>query len=212
MKTNYLLAFVLIWGLIFFVKSVNSQGVAVNTDGTNAHASAMLDVKSSSSGILIPRMTQAQRNAISSPATSLLIYQTDNTPGYYYWDGSAWVQLFMGEEIDPTWDGDANTTSDIGRTGKVGIGTTSPSVPLYVDASSQNGSAMIVDRYASGGVASIQAGPSNEYLMLEGQGTTGRVGINFYSSGNVSLANGGGDVGIGTTSPAAKLHVDGSLR
>jgi hypothetical protein len=210
-KLLFLLFLVSILFLLSF-QNVSAQGVAINTDGTDADASSMLDVKSTSAGMLIPRMTQAQRDAISSPATSLLIFQTDNTPGYYYWDGSAWVQLFMGDEIDPTWDGDPNTTSDIGRTGKVGIGTTSPSTPLYVDASSHNGTAMIVDRYASGGVASIQAGPSNEYLMLEGQGTTGRVGVNFYSSGNVSLVNGGGYVGVGTNSPTAKFHVDGSVR
>jgi hypothetical protein len=108
MKTNYLLAFVLIWGLIFIVKSVNSQGVAVNTDGTNAHTSAMLDVKSSSSGILIPRMTQAQRNAISSPATSLLIFQTDNTPGYYFYNGGAWVRLSAGTDNFDDDDADAS--------------------------------------------------------------------------------------------------------
>jgi hypothetical protein len=40
-------------------------------------------------------MTMAQRDAIISPApaTGLLIYQTDNTPGYYYYNGTAWAAL-----------------------------------------------------------------------------------------------------------------------
>jgi hypothetical protein len=60
---------------------------------TTGHASSVLDVKSTSKGILIPRNTLAQRNAISTPATGLLIYQTDNTPGFYYYNGSTWVAL-----------------------------------------------------------------------------------------------------------------------
>ncbi len=75
-----------------------SQGVAINNDGSNADASSMLDIKSTNSGMLIPRMTQAQRNSIGSPVTSLLIYQTDNTPGFYYYDGSTWTRLSIGSD------------------------------------------------------------------------------------------------------------------
>ncbi|HNA01411.1 MAG TPA: hypothetical protein PLN49_11140, partial [Ferruginibacter sp.] len=59
-----------------------AQSVSINTDGSTAHGSAMLDVKSSSKGMLIPRLTLAERNAVASPATGLMIYQTDNTPGF----------------------------------------------------------------------------------------------------------------------------------
>ncbi|MDA3819019.1 MAG: hypothetical protein PF590_00885, partial [Candidatus Delongbacteria bacterium] len=91
-----------------------SQGVAINTDGSNADASAMLDVKSTSAGMLIPRMTMAQRDAIGSPATGLLIFQTDNTPGYYYNSGTPaspdWIMLF---DSDKGWSltGNAGTTA-----------------------------------------------------------------------------------------------------
>ncbi|MDW7997063.1 MAG: hypothetical protein RMJ46_05220, partial [Bacteroidota bacterium] len=57
--------------------------------GTNApHSSALLDLESTTQGLLVPRMTQAQRNAIASPATGLIIYQTDNNPGFYYHNGT----------------------------------------------------------------------------------------------------------------------------
>ncbi|MDC2982037.1 hypothetical protein OAZ21_01540 [Bacteroidota bacterium] len=70
-----------------------TQGVGVNESGAAADGSAILDVSSTTKGLLVPRMTQTQRNAISSPATGLLIFQTDNTPGYYYYTGSAWTAL-----------------------------------------------------------------------------------------------------------------------
>jgi len=62
-------------------------------DGTTPHTSAMLDISSDSLGVLIPRMTLSQRDAILSPATGLLIYQTNNTPGFYYYNGSTWSKM-----------------------------------------------------------------------------------------------------------------------
>ena len=57
------------------------------------NASSLLEIKSTSKGILISRMTQAQRNAIVSPATGLMIYQTNNTPGFYYYSGTKWTAV-----------------------------------------------------------------------------------------------------------------------
>ncbi|MFZ4523433.1 MAG: DUF1566 domain-containing protein [Bacteroidales bacterium] len=64
--------------------------VSINSDATNPDNSAMLDIKSTESGLLIPRMTETQRNSISSPAVGLMIYQMDGTSGFYYYNGSAW--------------------------------------------------------------------------------------------------------------------------
>jgi len=70
-----------------------SQGVGINNDESDADPSAMLDVKSTDKGMLVPRMTLAQRNAIATPATGLLIFQTDNTPGFYYYTGTDWISI-----------------------------------------------------------------------------------------------------------------------
>jgi hypothetical protein len=56
---------------------------------TNPHASAIVDVSSTEAGVLIPRMTAAQRTAIGTPATGLLVYQTNGTTGFYVYRG-AW--------------------------------------------------------------------------------------------------------------------------
>lgn len=60
---------------------------------TSPVASSLLDMRSTSRGLLIPRMTLAQRNLIGAPAVSLLIYQTDGTTGYYYYTGTGWIRL-----------------------------------------------------------------------------------------------------------------------
>lgn len=65
---------------------------------TTPDASAQLDVTSSTLGFLPPRMTQAQREAIDTPAAGLLVYQTNGTiPGLYIFDGSDWTP-FSGKE------------------------------------------------------------------------------------------------------------------
>jgi hypothetical protein len=57
-----------------------------------ANSSALLDLQSTTSGTLITRMTEAQRDAIVSPATGLLIYNTDDNEFNFY-NGSAWTPI-----------------------------------------------------------------------------------------------------------------------
>lgn len=71
------------------------SSVFVGFSGTS-ESSAILQVSSQTKGVLDPRMTIAQRDLISSPATGLRIYQTDNTPGFYYYNGTAWIAIGTG--------------------------------------------------------------------------------------------------------------------
>ncbi len=81
---------------------ITPTSVAVNPGGASAHASAALDVASTEKGILIPRMTKTERDAIASPATGLMIFQTDGTSGFYYYTGSAWSQVGGERELNVT--------------------------------------------------------------------------------------------------------------
>lgn len=88
MKSSSVLCTFLI--VFFSINATNSQvGIGTNTPAP----SAQLDISSTERGLLMPRMTMAQRNLIASPATGLTIYQTDNTAGFYFFDGSNWVTL-----------------------------------------------------------------------------------------------------------------------
>ena len=63
-------------------------------------ASAALDITSTTGGLLVPRMTAAQRDAISPAATGLMIYQTDATVGFCYYNGSSWEGYYSKVEVD----------------------------------------------------------------------------------------------------------------
>ena len=89
--------------------SAQSPGISINSDGSNADGSAILDVKSSSKGFLMPRMTEAQKNAVSNPASGLMIFQTDGESGFYFYDGTAWSNLSKSEGW--AFDGNSGTSS-----------------------------------------------------------------------------------------------------
>jgi hypothetical protein len=73
--------------------NIFNNGSSVGIGTVSPNASAALEVNSTTKGFLLPTMTQTQRNAISTPATGLLIYQSDNTPGFYYYNGAAWTAI-----------------------------------------------------------------------------------------------------------------------
>lgn len=80
--------------VLFILLSQNLYSqVGINTDGSSPTGSSILDIKSTTAGLLIPRMTLSERNSISNPATGLMIYQTDNAAGFYYYNGSIWVGI-----------------------------------------------------------------------------------------------------------------------
>ncbi len=82
--------------LILFVlisSSIKAQNVGINQTGLDPDNSAMLDVSATNKGILVPRMTKTQKFLIPSPANGLLVYQTDDTAGFWYYEKTQWVPL-----------------------------------------------------------------------------------------------------------------------
>ena len=109
----------------------NTGAIGIGTPVT-LNPSAILDIKSTSRGLLIPRMSLAQRNLIATPAISLMIYQTDNTPGYYFYNGTGWVQITSGGSTN-SWS--LNTTNIFNNnTGNVGVGVSNPADKFTVQS------------------------------------------------------------------------------
>jgi hypothetical protein len=117
---NRKLLIVLIASWFLLPLSIEAQNVAINTTGAVGAASAMLDVNSTNSGVLIPRVALTATNVaapVTTPATSLLVYNTATAgagltavvPSFYYWDGTQWVKLQSGNTDDWTLLGNAGT-------------------------------------------------------------------------------------------------------
>ena len=78
---------------------LSSQGQGIGIGTTNPHSSAALDVQSNSKGVLLPRMTSAQRKSIPGPEPGLMIYDIDKKTIMIF-EGTKWGQLiFKNSEI-----------------------------------------------------------------------------------------------------------------
>ncbi|RYY21382.1 MAG: hypothetical protein EOP41_08310, partial [Sphingobacteriaceae bacterium] len=105
---------------ILFAKTAFSQNVGISSSNNfTPDASAALDVSFTNRGLLIPRVALTASNVagpVPSPATSLLVYNTATAgtspnnviPGYYYWNGSAWVMLTTNQSTN-FWSTTGNT-------------------------------------------------------------------------------------------------------
>ncbi len=120
---------VIYYGLVIlsFLITTNafSQNIAISDVSHTADASAVLDVYSGSLGMLVPRMATAP----SSPATGLLYYNTASN-AFNFYDGSNWKAL----DYDDPWQHSGGTTTLTNINDFVGIGTSVPSYPLEIDA------------------------------------------------------------------------------
>lgn len=124
-----------------------AQNVGISPSGSAPDASAGLDVNFTDKGLLIPRVdlvSTTSASPVATPATSLLVYNTattgDVTPGYYFWNGTAWTRLGASLQGSgtanylPRWSGtDALESSQVYDDGtNVGIGTATPGAKLDV--------------------------------------------------------------------------------
>ncbi|MEO5673329.1 MAG: tail fiber domain-containing protein [Chitinophagales bacterium] len=149
---------------------------------TNPAVSALLEMESVSQGMLVPRMTRLQRDNISFPATGLLIYQTNHTPGFYYYNGFVWTAVsnsagankalsnLSATSINQSLVPDANNTKDLGSNSLNWRN-------LYLSGKINQGSATILELTANSSAIGFSALSSNT------------TGINNTAAGAHALAS-----------------------
>src|SRR5688572_12709974 len=116
--------------ILIAASNLIAQSVSINDDASVAHPSAMLDVKvaaAAKKGVLVPRMTSAERTAIAAPAKGLFVFD-NTTSSFWYYNGAAWTQIGAGANH---WT--ANGTSIYNNnSGNVGIGVSTPKAKFNV--------------------------------------------------------------------------------
>lgn len=179
----------------------SSQSLAINTDGSAANSSAMLDVKSTVKGLLIPRMTTAQKTGITTPATGLQVYDTDLNLLYFY-NGASWTALGASTNFWTLLSGHIynNTGTNIG------IGTTTPGDKLEVNGNIRltNTATILAGPSTVGSAYSVTVRAGDPFVPVGGSG--GSVNItatnnmpsggsgysNLGPSGNINITSGSG--------------------
>ncbi|MCT4582325.1 MAG: hypothetical protein N4A35_13005 [Flavobacteriales bacterium] len=233
---KYIYLMILIGGL----GRMFAQTVGINTTGAVPATSAMLDVSATNKGLLIPRVDIADLSTaapVASPVTSLLVYNTNGTTGegYYYWDGTAWVQLIDATTTldDHDWYEESTTiapdaiTDDIYTEGRVRISTpnypplksertsTGTSSLAGVIQVNQQTTADMVDGFGVRMDFTIEdnAGVQNEIAHVgavrDGADNSGRLQFWTENGGvdGVKMAiDPDGDIGFGTTAPVGAFH------
>lgn len=173
------------------------QQVIVTDDPvyTSGEASAVLDIKSDSKGLIIPRLTQSARDIITSPATGLIIFQTDGTPGFYYNAGTSsspsW-QLLGGESFSLPY-----------------AGSTSVDDFAFSVTNSQTHAIAGIATAASGtnfGVQGEAASPDGAGLFGYGSSTSGNA---YGIIGQSASATGTGVLGIAIETTGANYGIKG---
>ncbi|MEO8149675.1 MAG: hypothetical protein ABI723_18700 [Bacteroidia bacterium] len=141
--------------------SAIAQSIAISDVAHAPVTSAMLDVFSTSKGFLVPRMLQAQKTAVVTPATGLLIYQTDGAAGFYYYDGAAWIPFTTSAT---GWLLDGNSVPSMKTIGTI----TNYDLPIITN----NSERMRVTKTGLVGIGSIAFDPINPERLLVDYGNT----------------------------------------
>ncbi|MGZ8525900.1 MAG: hypothetical protein ACXWV1_15820, partial [Chitinophagaceae bacterium] len=222
MKRFYMSIILILAGTVMFSISAYSQAVAINTDGSSADPSAALDIKTTAKGLLIPRMTAAQRIAIGAPVEGLLVYQTPDAPtGFYVFKSGVWTPLLNANgsgtvNFVPKWTPDGATLGNsmaFDNGVSFSIGSTTPTTDKFYVSNAVSNTWATINQVGTnvGGVSFTRA---NAYKYDIAINAANDFYIQNYTSVSTALTILGtnANVGINQINPTAKLDVNGTFK
>lgn len=218
---------------LIFTTNLTKMYGQVGIGTTNPSSSAALDINSTNSGLLIPRVNLTSTTdvvTVASPATSLLIYNTatvsDVVPGFYYWD-TKW-NLLQDSKIGTDWKVSGNSIS----TGSF-LGTTN-NEDLVLKVNNSNVAKFDKNTSITLGSSTISTGVANSIILGNASAVSSpnsmALGHQTAVSGRYATAlgyqavtsqdyavvlgstNSNSKIGIGTSSPDERLHIVGSVK
>ena len=199
-----ILSIITIWGLLA------QQNVAINDDGSAPDPKAILDVKSSTKGVLLPRMTTAQRLAIGNAPEGLMIYDTD-AKSIFFSDpaggGNTWNNVMSSDLVLPYFEGVSINNAAFHIQNAEPSPTATAGQFSAGDGIGVNGEGNIGGKFfgATTGI-DVVGGGNGGYA---GKFYSGNQGVYIDLNGNdgKALIVDHGKTGLGTITPTAKLHV-----
>lgn len=219
MKSKVLLSLAFSMSVMGAIAQKDNVGIGT----TKPDQSAALEISSSNKGLLTPRMSLQQRNAIQNPAQGLMVYQTDMLSGFYFYDGKEWKS--MTSETGAKSVADANNW---GITGNSGTDPFHPTTPMFLGTTDGVGLAIRVNNQKSGyispdngtllalygyqaGNLGVSTGIANAAFGFRAlrANTTGAFNLSFGTQALLSNTSGSNNIALGTN--AMSTNTSGSL-
>lgn len=173
---------------------MQAQSVGIGTAVPNSKA--LLDISSTTKGVLFPRMTTIQRFSITSPPVGLMVYDTDKNEMYHY-DGSLWRAMLNSEYWQRPITNRKRITNSFDS---IGIGTSAPTEWLDVDGNIRSRNNISADGQirgsglsTTGGLTVSSNGLVNGYFFANGNLTTNSDLVLNNSAGSLILKSIGVD-------------------
>lgn len=201
----------------FYVCTQAQVGIGTTTPNPKS----ALDLSALKKGLLLPRLTFSERNALglSQSEEGMLIYQTDGLRGFYHYDGANWISPIPNGSINGhtlRWDGTKwSATTNLFNTGSaVGIGTQAPANQLHIHSNSAITTRIQLTAGSNMGFATnglilgFNSGNKHSYLIQQENRPL------YFSTNNIERMriDSLGNVGINTTNPSVALDVNGSVK